>query len=60
MDDALLVGSLEGLGDLLRDGQRLIEGDRALRDAIGQGRALELFRKKPTGRTLLDWPPSDS
>ena len=36
MDDALLVRRLERLGDLPRDRQRLVERDRAARDAIGE------------------------
>ena len=41
MDDALLVRRFERLGDLLRDGQRLIDGNRPLRDAVGQRRSLD-------------------
>ena len=40
MDDALLVRGFERLGDLLRDRQRLVERNRALRDAIRERRRL--------------------
>ena len=36
MDDALLVRRFEGVGDLLRDRQRLIERDGSARDALRQ------------------------
>ena len=36
MDDALLVRRFEGLGDLLRDRQRLVDRDRAARDTLRQ------------------------
>jgi len=36
VNDPLLVGRLERLGDLFRDGQRLIERDRAAFDALRQ------------------------
>ena len=41
MDDALLVRGFERLGDLPRDGQRLVERDRPARDALGQVFALD-------------------
>ena len=41
VDDAVLVGVLEGLRDLLRDRQRFVDGDRALGDALVEGRALD-------------------
>ena len=34
MDDALLVRRFERLGDLLRDRQRLVDGNRALCDPL--------------------------
>ena len=34
VDDALLVRRFEGLGDLLRDRQRLIDGNRPARGAL--------------------------
>ncbi len=43
MDDPLLVRGFERLGDLLRDGQRFIERDRAARDALRQIVALDEF-----------------
>ena len=36
MNDALLVRGLEGFGNLLRDGQRLVEWNGSLRDAVGE------------------------
>jgi hypothetical protein len=36
MDDSLLVRRLECLGDLLRDRQRRVNGNRPLRDPIGE------------------------
>ena len=41
MDDALLVRGFERFGDLLRDRQRLVERDRALRDAVGERRPFD-------------------
>ena len=38
MDDALLVRRFERVGDLPRDGQRLVERDRPARDALGERR----------------------
>ena len=43
MDDALLVRGFERLGDLRRDRQRLIERDRATRDALREILALDEF-----------------
>ena len=43
VDDALLVRRFERLGDLPRDGQRLVEGDGALRDAIRKRRPFDEF-----------------
>ncbi len=48
MDDAGVVGGLQRLGDLSRDWERLIDRDRALRDAVGEGRAFdELENERP-------------
>jgi len=41
VDDPLLVGGLEGLGNLRRDRERFVERDRPLGDAIGQSRTLD-------------------
>ena len=41
VDDALLVRRFQSLGNLPRDRQRLVERDRALRDAVGQRRPLD-------------------
>jgi hypothetical protein len=43
MDDALRVRRFQRLANLLRDGQRLVQGDRALRDTIRERRALDEF-----------------
>ena len=43
MDDPLLMGGFEGFGDLLRDRQGFVNGDRPLGDAIRQGRPLDQF-----------------
>ena len=43
MDDALLVRRLERLGDLVGDWQRLVERNRATRDALRQIVALDQF-----------------
>ena len=36
MDDALLVGGFERLGDLPRDREGLVDRDRTLRNPVGQ------------------------
>ena len=41
VDDALLVGFLEGLGDLPRDGERLVDRDRSALQALGEVLALD-------------------
>ena len=43
MNDALLVRGFERLGDLLGDRQRLVDRDRAVRDALRQIVALDEF-----------------
>ena len=43
MNDALLVRGFQGLRDLLRDGQRFIERDRAARDPLRQIVAFDEF-----------------
>jgi hypothetical protein len=40
VDDALLVGGLERLGHLAGDRERLLEGDRAAPQALGEVLAL--------------------
>ena len=39
MHDVFFVRGFEGIGDLLRDGERFFEGNRALPDSVGQRRA---------------------
>src|SRR5436190_18706322 len=41
MDDTAVVRGFERLRDLPRDGQRLVDGQRALRDPIGEGRPVD-------------------
>ncbi len=43
VDDALLVRGFEGFGDLFGDGERLIDRNRTLRDAVGERRPLDQF-----------------
>jgi len=43
MDDPLLVRGFQRLGDLLRNGERLIDGNRAAGDALRQVVALDEF-----------------
>ncbi len=55
MDDPLLVRRLERLGDLLRDGQRFVERDRALRDALREVVAFDqLHHERQRAAGLLD------
>ena len=41
MDDALLVRGFEGVGDLPRDGQRVVHRQRLAGDAFGERLALD-------------------
>ena len=41
MDDALLVRSLERVGDLAGDRQRLVDRERAGRDPVGERRPFD-------------------
>ena len=50
MDDALLVRRFERLRDLPRDRQRLVEGQRAARDPIGERVALDQLEDQRVGR----------
>ena len=55
MDDALLVRGFERIGDLQRNQQRVIEGDRARRDPIGKRRPLDqLHDQRGDARGLLE------
>jgi hypothetical protein len=50
VDDPLLVGRFERLRDLPRDRQRLVDGNRPVRDAIGERRSLDQFQhERPHG-----------
>ena len=50
VDDAALVRRLERLGDLPRDGQRLVERQRPTRDAIGERRRPRPAPSRARGR----------
>ena len=55
VNDALFVRGFERLGDLLRDGQRLVERDRAPRDALRQVLALdELHHQRGDAPTFFE------
>ena len=55
MDDPLLVRRFEGFGNLLRDRQRLVERDRAERDALRQVLTLdELHHDRTHTATFLE------
>jgi hypothetical protein len=43
MNDAVLVRRFESLGDLPRHRQRLVHGNRAALDLLGEGVALDEF-----------------
>ena len=48
MDDPVRVGRVEGVGDLPRDRERLVDGDATADDAIGQRLAVnELHHQRP-------------
>jgi len=49
MDDALLVRFLQGFGDLLRDRERLVHGNRAALQALGQVFALDQLHGQEVG-----------
>ena len=55
MDDALLVGGFEGLGDLSCDGQGIVDGDRPVHHAIGERRPLDqLHDERQHAASLLE------
>ena len=55
MDDALLVRGFERLGDLLRDLKRLVDRDRAARNALRQIVALDEFHhERRDARALFE------
>ena len=49
MDDPLFMSRFEGFGDLLGDRQRVIDGDRPLRDAVGKRRPLDQLHDQSGG-----------
>ena len=57
MDDACFVGSFECVDDLSGDGQRFVDGDRPLRDAIGERRPIDQFQDQGARAGLCRaWP----
>ena len=61
MDDALLVRLLEGLGDLLSDGDRLVDGDLSTLQPLREVLALDQLHgeevgRGPVGRRALSKP----
>ena len=58
MDDALFVRVLEGLGHLSGDGQRLVDWNRPLEDAVGQRRPFDQFHHQG-GRAVGVLQPVD-
>ena len=57
MDDALLVRGFERLRNLLRDRQRLVDRDRAARNALGQIVALDEFHHERGDAVRLSSSP---
>ena len=54
MDNALFMRRFQGFGDLLGNGESLIDGDRPLLDAIRQCRPLDQFEdQRPDALSLL-------
>ena len=47
VDDALLMGRIQGFGDLSRNRQRVFDWHRAVRDAVGQRRPLDQQDERP-------------
>ena len=52
MDDALLVRSLECLGNLQCDGDDFVEGQRASRDPIGERLSFDQFQHESSDRRV--------
>ncbi len=53
MDDPLLVRGLEGRRDLARDAERLVDGKRPARDALGQRLAFDELQDERLGAARL-------
>jgi hypothetical protein len=53
MDDVLVVGGVERIGDLLRDGEGLIDRDRPMRNPIAERGALDELHDDPAGMRRL-------
>ena len=53
MDDAQFMRGFEGLRDLLRDRQRVGKRYRAMRDAVGERRALDQFEHERMRRAAV-------
>ena len=56
MDDAALVRGLERFGNLAGDRQRFVERQRALRDPIGQRRAVDQLQDERVAPSLSSKP----
>ena len=56
MDDSALVRRLERIGDMPRDGERLVDRDWSLRDAIGKRRAFDEFQTSNGPPSLASRP----
>jgi len=57
VNDPAIVRSLESFGDLLRDGQGLVQRNRTLNDPIGQRRPLDQLEDQRLRRlTSVGWP----
>ena len=54
MDDSFLVRRLEGVGDLQRDVQRLVERNRAVAQSFGQRRPLDQFHHEEIGADIVE------
>jgi hypothetical protein len=54
VDNALLVGGFEGIGDLAGDRERLVQRDRACFDPLGQRRPLYQLHHQVVGTDVID------
>ena len=50
VDDSVLVSRFERIGNLLRDLQRFVERDRAVRNSIRERRAVDQLHHQAPGR----------
>ena len=55
MNDALVVRSRKGIGDLAPDGESLVDGDASCLDAVRQRRSLHQFQdERGSGARLFN------